>query len=120
MINGMELTERGLCSFSARYRILPSLLSKESLKGYLSLLLFLQNIYVCSFLVYLISRHIYRPYGRLWWDETVPTVVTVPSCHNQVWLFSFCSNQHSVGSYVYYSKLLKLFRYYYIQNRTGF
>ncbi|XP_038877156.1 DNA (cytosine-5)-methyltransferase CMT2-like [Benincasa hispida] len=25
-----------------------------------------------------------RPFGRLWWDETVPTVVTFPSCHNQV------------------------------------
>ncbi|GLT80633.1 hypothetical protein SLA2020_520640 [Shorea laevis] len=25
-----------------------------------------------------------RPFARLWWDETVPTVVTVPSCHNQV------------------------------------
>lgn len=24
-----------------------------------------------------------RPFGRLWWDETVPTVLTVPSCHNQ-------------------------------------
>ncbi|XP_022145325.1 DNA (cytosine-5)-methyltransferase CMT2 isoform X2 [Momordica charantia] len=25
-----------------------------------------------------------RPFGRLWWDETVATVVTFPSCHNQV------------------------------------
>ncbi|XP_062146125.1 DNA (cytosine-5)-methyltransferase CMT2-like isoform X4 [Alnus glutinosa] len=24
-----------------------------------------------------------RPFARLWWDETVPTVVTFPSCHNQ-------------------------------------
>ncbi|KAL5550863.1 hypothetical protein UlMin_001039 [Ulmus minor] len=24
-----------------------------------------------------------RPFGRLWWDETVPTVLTFPSCHNQ-------------------------------------
>ncbi|XP_035542186.1 DNA (cytosine-5)-methyltransferase CMT2-like isoform X2 [Juglans regia] len=24
-----------------------------------------------------------RPFARLWWDETVPTVVTSPSCHNQ-------------------------------------
>ncbi|KAH7514814.1 hypothetical protein FEM48_Zijuj11G0130500 [Ziziphus jujuba var. spinosa] len=29
------------------------------------------------------KRHVYRPYARLWWDETVPTVVTVPNCHNQ-------------------------------------
>ncbi|KAJ4912647.1 DNA (cytosine-5)-methyltransferase CMT2 [Raphanus sativus] len=27
-----------------------------------------------------------RPFGRLWWDETVPTVLTVPSCTNQVFL----------------------------------
>ncbi|KAM1024158.1 hypothetical protein ACFX2I_037349 [Malus domestica] len=25
-----------------------------------------------------------RPFARLWWDETVPTVLTFPSCHNQV------------------------------------
>ncbi|XP_062073414.1 DNA (cytosine-5)-methyltransferase CMT2 [Humulus lupulus] len=25
-----------------------------------------------------------RPFARLWWDETVPTVVTFPSCRNQV------------------------------------
>ncbi|KEH20304.1 DNA (cytosine-5)-methyltransferase [Medicago truncatula] len=25
-----------------------------------------------------------RPFGRLWWDETVPTALTSPSCHNQV------------------------------------
>ncbi|XP_008448610.2 DNA (cytosine-5)-methyltransferase CMT2 [Cucumis melo] len=25
-----------------------------------------------------------RPFGRLWWDETVPTVVTFPSCHSSV------------------------------------
>nr|XP_011465070.1 PREDICTED: DNA (cytosine-5)-methyltransferase CMT2 isoform X1 [Fragaria vesca subsp. vesca] len=25
-----------------------------------------------------------RPFGRLWWDETVATVLTFPSCHNQV------------------------------------
>ncbi|KAI4327996.1 hypothetical protein L6164_020396 [Bauhinia variegata] len=25
-----------------------------------------------------------RPFGRLWWDETVPTVLTYPTCHNQV------------------------------------
>ncbi|XP_022949032.1 putative DNA (cytosine-5)-methyltransferase CMT1 isoform X2 [Cucurbita moschata] len=25
-----------------------------------------------------------RPFGRLWWDETVPTVVTFPSYHSQV------------------------------------
>ncbi|KAF4401783.1 hypothetical protein G4B88_000831 [Cannabis sativa] len=25
-----------------------------------------------------------RPFARLWWDETVPTVVTFPTCHNQV------------------------------------
>ncbi|XP_012573783.1 DNA (cytosine-5)-methyltransferase CMT2 isoform X2 [Cicer arietinum] len=25
-----------------------------------------------------------RPFGRLWWDETVPTALTFPSCHNQV------------------------------------
>ncbi|XP_075642914.1 DNA (cytosine-5)-methyltransferase CMT2-like [Castanea sativa] len=24
-----------------------------------------------------------RPFARLWWDETVPTVITFPSCHNQ-------------------------------------
>lgn len=24
-----------------------------------------------------------RPFGRLWWDETVPTVLTFPSCHSQ-------------------------------------
>ncbi|CAN0872677.1 DNA (cytosine-5)-methyltransferase CMT2 [Linum grandiflorum] len=24
-----------------------------------------------------------RPYGRLWWDETVPTVVTYPDLHSQ-------------------------------------
>ncbi|KAJ7953371.1 Cytosine-specific methyltransferase [Quillaja saponaria] len=24
-----------------------------------------------------------RPFARLWWDETVPTVLTFPSCHNQ-------------------------------------
>ncbi|KAL1370753.1 DNA (cytosine-5)-methyltransferase CMT2 isoform X2 [Arachis hypogaea] len=23
-----------------------------------------------------------RPFGRLWWDETVPTALTFPSCHN--------------------------------------
>ncbi|KAF3447847.1 hypothetical protein FNV43_RR08553 [Rhamnella rubrinervis] len=27
-----------------------------------------------------------RPYGRLWWDETVPTVVTAANCHSQVLL----------------------------------
>ncbi|ESQ55474.1 hypothetical protein EUTSA_v10024250mg [Eutrema salsugineum] len=27
-----------------------------------------------------------RPFARLWWDETVPTVLTVPSCHNQALL----------------------------------
>ncbi|TYG58151.1 hypothetical protein ES288_D08G199100v1 [Gossypium darwinii] len=25
-----------------------------------------------------------RPFARLWWDETVPTVVTYPYCHSQV------------------------------------
>ncbi|CAJ2636066.1 unnamed protein product [Trifolium pratense] len=25
-----------------------------------------------------------RPFGRLWWDETVPTALTSPSCHNQI------------------------------------
>ncbi|XP_024173771.1 DNA (cytosine-5)-methyltransferase CMT2 isoform X1 [Rosa chinensis] len=25
-----------------------------------------------------------RPFARLWWDETVATVLTFPSCHNQV------------------------------------
>lgn len=25
-----------------------------------------------------------RPFGRLWWDETVPTVVTRAEPHNQV------------------------------------
>ncbi|XP_019421561.1 PREDICTED: DNA (cytosine-5)-methyltransferase 1-like isoform X2 [Lupinus angustifolius] len=25
-----------------------------------------------------------RPFARLWWDETVPTALTFPSCHNQV------------------------------------
>ncbi|XP_071727434.1 DNA (cytosine-5)-methyltransferase CMT3-like [Rutidosis leptorrhynchoides] len=24
-----------------------------------------------------------RPFARVWWDETVPTVVTFPNCHNQ-------------------------------------
>ncbi|XP_024030561.1 DNA (cytosine-5)-methyltransferase CMT3 isoform X2 [Morus notabilis] len=24
-----------------------------------------------------------RPFSRLWWDETVPTVLTIPCCHNQ-------------------------------------
>ncbi|CAK9183952.1 unnamed protein product, partial [Ilex paraguariensis] len=24
-----------------------------------------------------------RPFARLWWDETVATVVTFPNCHNQ-------------------------------------
>ncbi|CAA7054939.1 unnamed protein product [Microthlaspi erraticum] len=27
-----------------------------------------------------------RPFGRLWWDETVPTVLTVPTCHSQTFL----------------------------------
>ncbi|CAF2148535.1 hypothetical protein HID58_000984 [Brassica napus] len=27
-----------------------------------------------------------RPFARLWWDETVPTVLTVPSCSNQAFL----------------------------------
>ncbi|KAL8138442.1 hypothetical protein V2J09_004443, partial [Rumex salicifolius] len=27
-----------------------------------------------------------RPFGRLWWDETIPTVVTSPTCHSQVML----------------------------------
>ncbi|KAK4802190.1 hypothetical protein SAY86_000393 [Trapa natans] len=27
-----------------------------------------------------------RPFGRLWWDETVPTVLTFPDCRNQVTL----------------------------------
>ncbi|KAL1224749.1 DNA (cytosine-5)-methyltransferase CMT2 [Cardamine amara subsp. amara] len=27
-----------------------------------------------------------RPFARVWWDETVPTVLTVPSCHNQALL----------------------------------
>ncbi|PON94711.1 S-adenosyl-L-methionine-dependent methyltransferase [Trema orientale] len=30
------------------------------------------------------KRYVYRPFARLWWDETVPTVLTFPSCHNQV------------------------------------
>ncbi|KAJ0961183.1 hypothetical protein J5N97_000826 [Dioscorea zingiberensis] len=25
-----------------------------------------------------------RPFGRLWWDETMPTVLTVPDAHHQV------------------------------------
>lgn len=25
-----------------------------------------------------------RPFGRLWWDETMATVVTYPNCHSQV------------------------------------
>ncbi|KAK7386807.1 hypothetical protein VNO78_27143 [Psophocarpus tetragonolobus] len=25
-----------------------------------------------------------RPFGRLWWDENLPTALTFPSCHNQV------------------------------------
>ncbi|CAB4279034.1 unnamed protein product [Prunus armeniaca] len=24
-----------------------------------------------------------RPFARLWWDETVPTVLTFPTCHSQ-------------------------------------
>ncbi|KAG7621025.1 S-adenosyl-L-methionine-dependent methyltransferase [Arabidopsis suecica] len=27
-----------------------------------------------------------RPFARLWWDETVPTVLTVPTCHSQALL----------------------------------
>ncbi|GAB2273366.1 MAD2L1-binding protein [Dionaea muscipula] len=24
-----------------------------------------------------------RPFGRLWWDETLPTLITYPNCHSQ-------------------------------------
>jgi len=33
------------------------------------------------------SKH--RPFGRLWWDEIVPTVVTRAEPHNQVIVFTF-------------------------------
>ncbi|TYH06749.1 hypothetical protein ES288_A08G178200v1, partial [Gossypium darwinii] len=31
-----------------------------------------------------------RPFARLWWDETMPTVLTAPFCHSQV---SLCTKQ---------------------------
>lgn len=33
---------------------------------------------------------LYRPFGRLWWDETVPTVVTRAEPHNQVKALRYC------------------------------
>ncbi|MED6220067.1 hypothetical protein PIB30_041455 [Stylosanthes scabra] len=30
----------------------------------------------------IISSFIDRPFARLWWDETVPTALTFPNCHN--------------------------------------
>ncbi|PIA25868.1 hypothetical protein AQUCO_10500006v1 [Aquilegia coerulea] len=33
-----------------------------------------------------------RPYARLWWDETVPTILTTPNCRNTVFFHKiFCS-----------------------------
>jgi hypothetical protein len=34
--------------------------------------------------LYVVFLKICRPFGRLWWDETVPTVVTRAEPHNQV------------------------------------
>lgn len=40
----------------------------------------------CKFLQFggFLCHEFYRPFGRLWWDETVPTVVTRAEPHNQV------------------------------------
>ncbi|CAN1344214.1 DNA (cytosine-5)-methyltransferase 1 [Linum perenne] len=39
---------------------------------------------VLTLFIFLFNSFEDRPFGRLWWDETVPTVVTRPEPHNQV------------------------------------
>lgn len=43
---------------------------------------------LCIIIMVYLSFNLCRPFGRLWWDETVPTVVTRAEPHNQV---AFCS-----------------------------
>lgn len=39
------------------------------------------------FIFYRNFENVPRPFGRLWWDETVPTVVTRAEPHNQVYFY---------------------------------
>ncbi|CAA2992292.1 DNA (cytosine-5)-methyltransferase CMT3 [Olea europaea subsp. europaea] len=61
------------------------------------------------------------PFGRLWWDETVPTVVTRAEPHNQTIVFlvqdrvlTICENARLQG-FPYYYKLLGPIKERYIQ-----
>lgn len=39
----------------------------------------------------------FRPFGRLWWDEIVNTVVTRAEPHNQVLSYSICAFSYVLG-----------------------
>jgi DNA (cytosine-5)-methyltransferase 1 len=49
-----------------------------------------------------------RPFGRLWWDETVPTVVTRAEPHNQVRLSRKYSNFYICASFLNVSECASL------------
>lgn len=49
-----------------------------------------------------------RPFGRLWWDETVPTVVTRAEPHNQVRLSRKYSNFYISASFLNVSECASL------------
>ena len=64
----------------------------------------------------------FRPFGRLWWNETVPTVVTRAEPHNQVLLLSL-SNLIEYSGLLFYTSLhdessLDFVRPYCIQSKT--
>lgn len=80
-----------LFSFSVRFPSIALLLNKASLKGLVSYPFHLSSVFFISLsllLVFLILVRVFRPFARLWWDETVATVLTYPTCHSQVQLFS--------------------------------
>lgn len=57
--------------------------------------------FVSIWVVLILTINVFhRPFGRLWWDETVPTVVTRAEPHNQVILsFDFAKADPSTCMY---------------------
>ena len=67
--------------------------------------------FLMFFLVYV------RPFARLWWDETVPTVLTFPNLRNQVFSPSTSFHYYVTNCPAFNCKLNSC-RQYYIQSRT--
>jgi len=58
----------------------------------------------------------FRPFARLWWDETVPTVVTRAEPHNQVCYHLFAIQNGCLHSLLLNIKVV-FFRQFYTQNK---